>query len=148
MPTISPTPASGKGAKTEPPRHLRAADEVEQQELVDRFHRGSLRCCGSCGGQLGLEGVARNRRSFEHAARIVREQAELLVERSCDGRWNFDAAERDAACSVAVAVTGERTHKLLEIERIAAALVVENRGGVADELPSFECGQRAELDPR
>ena len=133
--------------ETKAARHFGAPNEVEQEQLVDRFHGGGLRCCGSCCSQLGLEGVAGHRRSLEHPARIVRQKAELLAERCGDGRWNLDAAERDIRCVPGPAVTAERPRKLFEIERIAAALFIENGGLLTDELSSFERGQRAELDP-
>ena len=133
--------------ETKAARHFGAPNEVEQEQLVDRFHGGGLRCCGSCCSQLGLEGVAGHRRSLEHPARIVRQEAELLAERGGNGRWHLDAGERDIGCAVDPALTAERPRKLLEIERIAAALVIENGGLLTDELPSFERGQRTELDP-
>ena len=133
--------------ETKPARHFSAPNEVEQEQLVDRFHGGGLRCCGSCCSQLGLEGVAGHRRSLEHPARIVRQKAELLAERCGDGRRNLDAAERDIRCVPGLAVTAERPRKLFEIKRIAAALFIENAGLLTEELPSFERGQRGELDP-
>ena len=133
--------------KTKAAWHLGAPNEIEQEQLVDGFHCRSFRCCGSCCSQLGLEGVAGHRRSLEHPARIVRQEAELLAERRGNGRWNLDAAERDIGCVVDPAVTAERPRKLLEIEGVAAALFIENGGLLTDELPSFERGQRAELDP-
>src|SRR5204862_4505253 len=94
----------------------------------------------------GLEGVAGHRRSFEYPVRIVGQESELLAERGGDGGRNVDAAERDPGCVPGPAVTPERPRKLLEIERIAAALLIENGGLLTNELPSFERGQRAELD--
>ena len=44
-------------------------------------------------------------------------------------------------------MTAERPRKLFEIKRIAAALFIENAGLLTEELPSFERGQRGELDP-
>ena len=137
--------------ETKAARHLGAPNEVEQEQLVDRFHGGSLRCCGSCCSQLGLEGVAGHRRPLEHQARILRQEAEFLTERRSDGGWYFDPAERDISCEAHPRVTAERPSKLLEIERIAAALLIQGRShrihGVANQLEGLLASQRPKLDP-
>ena len=70
--------------KAEAPGHVGRAHEIEPQELVDRVHRRGLGHRGRGRRQLGLERIARDRRSFEHEARGVRQQRELLAERRGD----------------------------------------------------------------
>ena len=59
-------------AEAEAAGHVGVADEIELQKLVDCVHRLSLGRIGCRGGQLGLEWIARNRRSSQHAACAVR----------------------------------------------------------------------------
>ena len=135
------------------PRHIGCANEIELQEFVDRVHRrglgrGRRRRC-----ELRLERVAGDRRSFEHDACSVREQRELLGQ--CSGNGGRDADRRrhlrNAAPVRARAL--ERARELLEIERVAAALLVQGLrlgsvDGSAEKVARLGAGQRAKLDAR
>ena len=80
-------------AEAEAPGHVGVAHEIELQKLVDCVHRRSLGRIGCRGGQLGLEGIAGHRRSFQHAACAVRQKRELFVQRRGDGGRNVDARQ-------------------------------------------------------
>jgi hypothetical protein len=60
--------------------HVGRANEIELQEFVDCVHRRCLRAGGRGGRQLGLEWIARHRRSFEDEASAVGQQRELFVQ--------------------------------------------------------------------
>jgi hypothetical protein len=116
----------------EPPRHLRLADEIQLQELVDGVHRRCLGYRRRSRGQLGLEWVASHRCAFEHQASWLREQRELLGQRSgdrgryIDGLGQLGRAGTSRRCEI------PHPRELLEVERVAAALLVQRRrlGGI------------------
>lgn len=81
--------------EAEPPRHVGLADEIEHQELVDGVHRRVLGCPGRGRRQLGLEGITRHRRSFEHQACALREQGQLFAQRGGDGGQDAVVGQRD-----------------------------------------------------
>ncbi len=86
-------------------------------------------------GQLGRERVARHRRALEHAASVIGEQREFLGQRG-----------RHVAREVARAP--ERARELLQVERVAAALVVDGVGGAfAEQRAGLVAAQRRELEP-
>ena len=82
-PLVGPKPPAASGrlvhsapdkrvSEAEASGHVGGANQIELQELVDRVHRRRLRCGGRGGRQLGLERIARHRRSFEHESSPVR----------------------------------------------------------------------------
>ena len=153
------SPAAGRRLVDRPPdermpeakaaRHLGLPNEVELQQLVQGLeHR---RLGGRCGGgsQLRLERVAGYRCPLQHAPCAVREQSELLGQRGRNRGRHVEILGRElgTACR---ALESERSRELLEIERVAAALLVESgRGGafdrVAEKLPSLAARQRADF---
>ena len=115
--------------KTEAPRDVGGPDEIETQQLVQGLDRRRLGNGGGSRGQLGLEGIARHRRTLEHEARVVRQQAELLEQRRHDTLRDLRRQRgRRRGRSRHPGRALERPRELLEIERIAAALLVEHRG--------------------
>ncbi len=140
-------------AEAEATGHVGASDEVEPQERVDCVHHGGLGdlCRGRC--QLELEGIARDCRSFQHEAARAREYRELLGDRRGNGRRNIEVGRRR------LFVNGGRTFRaiegpgeLLEIEGVAAALLVQESGvrafnRTAQQLLGFLVAEGAELDP-
>ena len=141
-------------AEAETTRNVGMAHEVAAQQLVERRERGRLRDCRRRGYQLGLERVARDGRALQYEARAVREQAELLGQCGDDGGRNPARVERDredrgcgARCSIL------RARELLEVERIAAAVLVERgRRGIveagSEKLPGLRQRQGPELVTR
>src|SRR5215207_1755661 len=112
--------------EAEAARHIRRADEVPGEQLVERLHARLLVRSRCGGGQLRLERVARNRGAIQQRAGRLREQAELLRQRGGHRARHLDAPE--AECGRVrgrgagyVGGAGE----LLEEERVAAALLVE-----------------------
>ena len=95
--------------EAEPPRHIRLADEIELQELVDGVHRRVLGRPRRGRGQLGLERVARHRRAFEHRARRLGQQRELLGQRSGDGGRDTDGQRQLGSAGTAAGCEVERT---------------------------------------
>ena len=126
-------------------RHVRLADEIELEKLVDCFHRRRLGPFSCRGRELRLERVARDRRTLEDASSIVRQRGELLAQRSGDGNRYADARQGALACRRRPGRPGE----LLEVEGVAAALFVDARDIdlFAEQLPSLVARHRADLDP-
>ncbi len=103
-PLVGPQPpAAGAGLvhrapdewvpEAEAPGHVGAAHEIKLQEFVDCVRRRRLRRGGRGRRQLGLEGIARHRGSFEDEASAVRQQPELLAQRGGDRRWDIEAGQ-------------------------------------------------------
>jgi hypothetical protein len=55
--------------ESEPPRHVRLADDIELQKLVDGPHRRVLRDTRGDRDQLWLKRIARHGRAFEYQTR-------------------------------------------------------------------------------
>ncbi len=163
-PLVGPKPPAAGGGlvdrapdervpEAEASRHVGGANEIELQELVDRVHRRRLGRRGRGRRQLGLERIARHRRSFEHeacrrptAARALRSARRR---RRTGPRWPVSEI---SGAGVAPPCALERPGELLEVERVAAALLVEDGcvGGVdafAEKLSRLGGRQSAELDP-
>ena len=126
--------------KTEAPGDVRGANEIQTQQLVQSLDRRRLGNGSGSRGQLGLEGIARHRRPLEDEARLVGEQAELLRERRHDALWDLRSGEVTSARVSNPCRAVERPRELLEVERIAAALLVEPAASApsarAHELPA------------
>ncbi len=136
--------------KAKAARHLRLADEVELQQLVQAFERRRLRRGSGRGGQLGLERVAGDRSPLQHAPRAVREQAELLGQRGRNRRRHVEIPGRERG-SARAALEGARSGELLEIEGVAAGVFVQGGHGVVvdrftEELSSLARRQAADLE--
>ncbi len=154
-------PASGRGlvhrpadervAEAEAARDVGGANEVAAQELVERVDGRRLVDVRRGRHQLGLERVAGDRRSFEAPAGRGGEQRQLLGEGRGDRRRHLDVPDRRRRGSGrAEPRPVERARELLEVEGIAAALLVE-RGRVdaaAEQLARLLQRQRLELEPR
>ena len=158
------TPAARRGvidrsshervAEAETTRNVGMAHEVAAQQLVERRECGRLRDCRRRSHQLGLERVARDGRALQYEARAVRQQPELLGQCGDDGGRNPAGVERDleergggARCSIL------RARELLEVERIATAVLVERGGrGIveagSEKLPGLGQRQGPELVTR
>ena len=102
------------------------------------------------GGQLGFEWVTDYRRPLEHAPCADREKCELLGQRARNRRRHVEIPGRELsnACGV---LKGERSGELLEIERVAAAFLIESGCGVVidrftEELSSLVARQGANID--
>ena len=80
-------------AETEAPRYVGLAHEAELQQLVEGLDCTCLGCRGGGRRELWLERVARDRRSFQHQTRLLRQQAELLCQRGGDRGRDVDVAE-------------------------------------------------------
>ncbi len=91
-------PPSDQGVpEAKPPWHVRLADEIELQELVDGVHRRLLGRGRRGRGQLGLEGVTRHRGAIQHQARRLGQQCELLGQRGGDRRRHLDGQGQSSA---------------------------------------------------
>ena len=135
---MSPKPPTGGGRlvdraphegvpEAEPPGHVRRAEKIELQELVDSLHHRAFRKPGRGRRELGLERVSRHRGPFQDEACGVGQQRELLVERRADARGNSDRRRRRLVASRRRSTRSvERPGELLEIERIAAALRIQD----------------------
>ncbi len=81
---------------------------------------------------------------------MVREQRELLGQGGSDGRRHVEAGQRRAGACCRDST--ERAGKLLEIERVATALVIQLVccgvvDGLTEEITSLGPGQRTEGEP-
>ena len=112
--------------EAEAPGHVGRVNEIEPQEFIDRVHRRSLGRGGRGRRQLGLERVARHRRAFEHQARVLGQQRELFGQRGGDGGRDADAGQRDLGRPSDRSGALERPGELLQVEGVAAALLVKD----------------------
>ncbi len=155
-------PAAGRGLvdraahervpEAEAPGHVGGADEIELQQLVDCVHHAGL-------------GQSRPRPPPARA-RTGRPPPPLLPARGVPGRTAARAprsarrrrrteprspASDVSSCAADAAGAVERPRELLEVEGVAAALLVEDRrvgavDRVAEQLSSLLGAERAELD--
>ena len=88
-------PAHERVAEAEAPRHVGVANEVAAQQLVQCVHRRRLGHARRGGRQLRLEGIARDRRALEDAARAGRQDGQLLRQRRRHRARHLHARERD-----------------------------------------------------
>ncbi len=130
-------------------RHLGLPNEAELQQLVQGLEHRRLGGRRGGGGQLGLERVAGYRGPLQHAPRAVREKCDLLGQGGRDRGRHVEIPGRELG-SACPALESERSRELLEIERVAAALLVESGCGgafdsVAEELTSLPARKRADF---
>ncbi len=115
--------------------HLGLTNEVELQQLVQRLERRSLGHRRGGRRKLGLERVARHR--SRPPARAVRRPTAKRAPRRA--RQQPPAARRDPSGDSSgppcAAFTSERSGELLQIERVAAALLVESGRRGRGRLP-------------
>ena len=116
-------------AEAKTTRHVGLAHEVAAQQLVECRERGRLRYRRRGSHQLGLERVTRDGSALEYEAGAGRQQPELLRQGGDDGgrdpaRLEGDCGERRGGARSTI--LGAR--ELLEVERIATAVLVERRG--------------------
>jgi hypothetical protein len=130
-------------AEAEAARHVGVADEVGPAELVQGVEHLGFGAVGRGCGELELERVAGHRGAVEHRPRVVGQQRELLGEGGGD-RWRHaQAGERHLG-------PGRRardlrgTGQLLEVEGVAAALLVQRLHFVADKRLRFLAAERVE----
>ena len=140
-------------AEAEAPRDVRVADDVPAQQLVEGLERGRLGHARGGRGELELEGIAGHGGALEHAAGGGGEQGELPGERRGHAPRHLEVAEGELRCPRALARRPRRRPgELLEVEGVAAALLVE-RGGrlavhaVAQQLARLRLAQGPELEP-
>ncbi len=131
-------------------RHLGLTNEVELQQLVQGLERRRLGSRRGGRGELGLERVAGYRCPLQHEACTVRQETELLAQRDSNRGRHVEIRRRELrnACR---GLESERSGELLEIERVAAALLVESgcSGAVnrfTEELARLAACQSADLD--
>ena len=90
--------------EAKPSWDVRGPNEIETQQLVQGLDRRRFGNGSGSRGQLGLEGVARHRRTFEHKARVVGKQAEFLEQRRHDTLWDECSREVDVRPAVGIRV--------------------------------------------
>jgi len=131
-------------------RHLGLPNKVELQQLVQRLERCGLRDRRGGRRKLGLERIASHRSALQHEPRSVRQESELLGQRGSDRRRHVEICGREVRTACA-ALTSKRPGELLQIERVATALL-EKRGHsgrvecLTEELAGLATRQRADLD--
>ena len=146
-------PADDGVPEAEVPGGFGGADEVGRQELVEPDLHGRLRQFRDEGDEPGHERLAGDRGGIRGSPRVGRQCRELGADRGRDRRWRrpslagiFDRQGTARCGGVA------RPHELFEVERVAAALVVEQRpelgveGGI-DQRLGLLLGERRELQP-
>ena len=133
--------------EAEAPGNVRLTDEIQAQQLVDRVDRCRLGGSGGRGGQLGIEGLSRDGGALEDEACLLGEQSELLGERGSDRSRDVDAGERRLVGRRRRVGTVGRPRELLEVEGIAAAVLVEagRVRSVADQLAGLLGAERLEV---
>jgi hypothetical protein len=123
-------------------RRRRLPHQRTAQQLVERRQGRRLGQLRDRRGEAGLEGVAGGRGRVEQPARVGGQRAQLGGQRGRD-RGRDRAVARGARA-------GDRPDagELLKVERVAAGLGVDGRGGIADELGGLGRAQRRERDRR
>ena len=141
-------------AEAEAARHVGRAHEVEPQQLVER---GDRRCVGHAGRgrrELGVERVAGDRRALEHEARrraTSRASSSASAAATRCGTWSPPSDGPGRARPARLRAVA-RARELLEVEGVAAALLVERVAAAAGRRPSprssraSRARQRAELE--
>ena len=121
-------------AEAEAARHVRRADEVDREQLVESVDRRALVRRRRGGRQLGLERIARDGGALEHEASAVA-SARRAPERARPRRSRGTSTSASASFSGPRAVRApsrlSAAGELLEVEGVAAALLVERRRGRA-----------------
>ena len=122
-------------------RELRRHRDPRGQQLVDRGQRIGLAEAGGGRRQVELERLARDRRAPAQPARTLGQPGDLLAER---GRHRGRHADRLGLADCA-ARRARPARELLEVERVAAALLVDHRPrGRAEHRPRLGLAQRPE----
>ena len=143
-------PSNERVPEAEAAGHLGLANEVEPQQLVEGLERRRLGDRRGGGRKLGLERVAGHRCPLQRKACAVRQESELLGQRRSNRGRHVEIRARELG-NTCRALESERPGELLEIERVAAALLVESACGVvvdgfAEELLSLAARQSADFD--
>ncbi len=135
--------------EAEAPGHVRRANEVEPQELVERLDRRLPRVPAAAAASSGSNGSPATAApsSTRRAASESSASSSLSEAATADGTpMSVERASHSWRRRRAV----ERPRELLEIERVAAALLVEAAAStvdrVAEQLSGLGGRQRAELD--
>ena len=126
------------------------ADEVESQQLVQRVERRGLGNRRGGRRKLGLERVAGHRSALQYEAGGIRQKGELLGQCAGDRGRDLEIGGRQVggACG---ALGRERPGELLQVERVATALLVEMPharfvDSLPEELRGLAARQSADLD--
>ena len=140
--------------EAEAARHVGRAHEVAAQQLVERVIAAGSAHAGRGRSELGLERVARDRGAPQHAAGAVGQQRRAPR----PGRRRPPAGPRRPPARRRRAPRpgrsrDPRARELLEVERVAARLLVERVGRAfvdvgAEQLVGPRRAERAELEPR
>jgi hypothetical protein len=130
--------------------HLGLANEVDPQQLVQSLEHRRLGDRSGSGRKLGLERVSGYGCPLQHQACAVRQENELLRQRRGNRGRHVEIRGPELG-NVCRALESERSSELLEIERVAAAFLVETCcclvvDRVTKELSSFSERQSADLD--
>ena len=112
----------------EPPRRRGGADQRRLKQRVQRRQRDLLAQVRDVGHQLGLKRLAGHRRGLQHAPRRAGQRVELSGQRGRDRGGNPGGARPERRRGT---FAGSRAGELLEIERVAAAELVQPGGNVA-----------------
>ena len=119
-------PAHERVPEAEAPRDVGGAHKAEVEELIERLHGRGIVRAGRGGGEIGLERVTRDGRAAQHPASVGGQEPELLGQRGDHRRGHADGLQRRSGVrrppSAAAAVGAGQ---LLEVERVAARLLVE-----------------------
>ena len=107
-------------AETKPPGLARQPHQLARKQRVQRRQDGAHLHVGGRRGKLGLERVPGHRRAFQHEPHVGRQRGQLCDEHREHGTRNSCRPRLAAAHPRAT-----RAGKLLEVERVAAALLIE-----------------------
>ena len=137
--------------EAEPAGHLGASDDTDGRQLIDRGEGDGLHDSRGDTGELRLERIAHHGCSLQQQMCAVAEQGQLVGKRGGHRRGyaevRGDSAGRRRRRGLALQGSGE----LLEVERVAAALVVQGGRGRrvdrgSEELVRLGPGHRRQGD--
>lgn len=130
----------------EPPRHVGAPRGISGEQLVERLKCVCLRYVRRDRSHVQLERIARHRRAVEHLLRLLTQQRKLLREHGRDLRRHLQASQQRVLAARLDGAAASR--ELLQIERVASALVVERVGMLTDQLARLLTRKWRQLNAR
>ena len=124
-------------------RHVGRAGDARGEQVVDRRQRVGVAEPGGGGREVEVERLAGHGAAPREQAGALGQARDLLPERGRDGRRHADGVRLLARRGGGHA----RARELLQVERVAAALAVQERlGGGAEQRVGLRLRERAELD--
>ena len=154
-------PAAGRGLvdraahervpEAEAARHVRGADEVAAQQLVERVHRRGLGTPAAAAASSGSNGSPATAAPSRTRRAPADRTASSSASAAATARGTCTPASETSVAAASPRLAPRRARELLEVERVPAALRVERRGhggadARAEQRARLVAAQRLELE--